>query len=137
MTICAPVDCCCQPWSIARGDVSALRIDWGPWVASQPGFVGINEIVECYLLDINVPPPHPYADPYEIALVSGYDVPPAYGPPGFANIISPTITEVLVEASDGVPIGRTYRLNMKVRAHDCNGRKVTTTDCVFIYITQC
>ena len=139
MSCCPTAVPCCQGWALPYGERQPLRIDWSPWIESAPGFSGINEIVTCELTDLNtgmIPPPP--ADPVEIALVSGYEVPPAVHNPGFARIINGTIVEVLVEAGfDTRLVMRNYRLDMRVKANDCDGRRIVASDCVVITIIQC
>jgi hypothetical protein len=130
MTICQPISPCpCHPWSLAPGDTQPLFVDWSGWLASVPGYTR-NAVVGAELLDLNVNPPAP-ANPEEMALVSGLDVDPVPSTPGFTNIVG-TTTENLVKASADVPVGRAYRLNLSVAARDCSGRKIKTSDCIFI-----
>jgi hypothetical protein len=133
MSLCPPVNPCpCHPWSIAPGDQQPLLIDWAGWLASVPGYT-LNSVVGAELLDLNVNPPAP-ADPNEIALVSGLDVDPTPGTPGFTHIVG-TATENLILAGADVPVGRAYRLNLSVAARDCFGRKIRTS-CIFITTSQ-
>ena len=140
MACCPTAVPCCQGWAIPYGERYPLRIDWSPWIESAPGFTSINEIVSVALVDLNSGmTPYPPADPVELALVSGYDgAPPAVHNPGFARIINGTIVEVLVEAGDDTRlVGHNYRLDMKVKANDCDGRRIVASDCVVITIIQC
>jgi hypothetical protein len=133
MTICAPIQPCpCHPWSIAPGDTQPLYVDWSGWLASVPGYA-LNAVESAELLDLNVNPPVP-ADPDEIALVSGLDVDPVPSTPGFTNIVG-TATENIVKAGADVPVGKAYRMNISVCARDCFGRKIVTSDCVFINVS--
>jgi hypothetical protein len=94
-----------------------------------PGYF-LNAVVGAELLDLNVNPPAP-ADPEEMALVSGLEPPPPQTSPGWTSIVG-TATENLVKAGADVPVGKAYRLNLSVAARDCNGRKIKTSDCIFI-----
>jgi len=136
MAVCAPVDCCCQPWNISAGETAPLVLDFGPWLAST-GWPAINEILEAELLDMNAAPPFPPALDTEIKLVSGVTPDPATSWPGFATIRGGNLVEFLVEAADDVAVGRTYRLNVRVKARDCEGRAITAKDCVFIIVASC
>src|SRR4051794_19517062 len=136
MAVCAPVDCCCQPWQISQGETAPLSMDFGPWLQST-GWPAINEIVEAELLDINVASPFPPAVDTEIKLISGITPDPANSWPGFAVIRGGNIVEFIVETADDVAVGRTYRLNVKVKARDCEGRAIVAKDCVFIYVQSC
>jgi hypothetical protein len=133
MTICQPNPCPCHPWSIRPGDQQPLLVDWAGWLASVPGY-SLNSVVDAELLDLKVNPPAP-ADPDELALVSGLDVDPPSGNPGFTKIVG-TATENLIRAGTDVPVGRAYRLNLAVAARDCMGRKIRTSDCIFITTSQ-
>lgn len=134
MTICQPINPCpCHPWSLAPGDQQPLFVDWSGWLASVPGYA-LNSVLAAELLDLNVSPPAP-ANPDEMALVSGMDVDPVPSTPGFTNIVG-TATENLIKAGTDVAVGRAYRLNLAVAARDCNGRKITAQDCVFITTSQ-
>jgi hypothetical protein len=136
MAVCAPVDCCCQPWQISQGETAPLMIDFGPWLQST-GWPAINEIVEAEMLDMNVAAPFPPADEAELGLISGMTPDPPNSWPGFAVIRNGSLVEFIVQAGDDVAVGRTYRLNVRVKARDCEGRAITARDCCFIYVTSC
>jgi hypothetical protein len=130
MSLCHPIQPCpCHPWSITPGDQQPLYVDWAGWLATVPGYA-LNAVEAAELMDLSVSPPVP-ADPDEIALVSGMDVEPTPSAPGFTNIVG-TATENLVRAGADVPVGKAYRLNLSVAARDCTGRKIKTSDCIFI-----
>lgn len=137
MAICAPVNPCpCQNWSIAPGEQLPLTIDWSGWLASVPGF-SLHSIKTVELVDLNTNPPVPIDSDNPdapIRLVSGMDVDPPNSQPGFALIVAGVATQFIIEASPDVAIGRAYRLNLRVNARDCNGRKIAPWDCVFITI---
>lgn len=134
MALCQPVNPCpCQNWTIAPGDTLPLTIDWSGWLATVPGFT-LNSVATVELLDLNVNPPAP-ADEDDIAIVSGMDVDPTNGEPGFTQIIAGVATQLLIQADKDVPVGHAYRLNIQINARDCNGRKISVWDCVFISIS--
>lgn len=134
MALCQPVNPCpCQNWTIAPGDTLPLTIDWSGWLATVPGF-SLNSVATVELLDLNVNPPAP-ADEDDIAIVSGMDVDPTNGEPGFTQIIAGVATQLLIQADKDVPVGQAYRLNIQINARDCNGRKISVWDCVFISIS--
>jgi hypothetical protein len=130
MPVCQPVNPCpCHPWAIAPGDTQPLFVDWSAWLASTPGW-SLHSVVHARLLDLSTSPPVP-ADPAEMALVSGLEPPPPQGAPGRTSIVG-TATENIVRAGADVAVGRAYRLNLSVAARDCNGRKITASDSVYI-----
>lgn len=134
MALCQPVNPCpCQNWTIAPGDTLPLTIDWSGWLATVPGFT-LNSVATVELLDLNVNPPAP-ADEDDIAIVSGMDVDPTNGEPGFTQIIAGVATQLLIQADIEVAVGHAYRLNIQINARDCNGRKISVWDCVFISIS--
>jgi hypothetical protein len=134
VSICQPINPCpCHPWAITPGDTQPLFVEWGGWLATVPGYT-LNAIESAELIYLNVNPPAP-PDPAEIALVSGLDVNPSQGNPGFTSIVG-TATENIIRVGADVPVGRAYRLNLSVAARDCFGRKIVTCDCVFISTAQ-
>jgi hypothetical protein len=64
---------------------------------------------------------------------------PPIGPtaPGYGLIVNKVITEFLVQAADNVVVGRTYRLNVRVPARDCDGRKIIARERVQIILASC
>lgn len=77
------------------------------------------------------------AHPGEIALVSGVEPPPANSWPGFAVIRSGSLVEFLLATGPTVPVGKVFRLDVKVKSRDCEGRAITTKDCVQVVIGSC
>lgn len=135
MTICAPVACCCDEWTIGPGLTLPLYIDWSIWLASLSGFK-LNSITAADLTKIANPAVP--APPEELELVSGRDPPPTSGNPGFTEILANgTVTLNIVQAGADVTVGNLYRLDLTVSARDCDCRTIVLKYCVTIYIVAC
>lgn len=135
MTVCAPVQCCCDEWTTAPGLTLPLFIDWSIWLASLPGFK-LTEVAAAELSKIANPVVP--APPEELDLVSGKTPPPSPAPPGFTELLSNgTVTLNIVQAGAAVPVGNLYRLDLTVNARDCDGRVIVLKYCVTIYIVAC
>ena len=132
-----------------------MILDWSRWLASVPGY-NLNAVASATLMDMTVTPPS-IANESEICIVTGMEpdvrINPLSDPiatPQIAidpsrnahgdvatAILPPVATQTLFKVGDKTAIGKQYRFNISVTARDCDGRRITQTDCVMVVIAQC
>lgn len=122
MSICAPVSCCCiDTANVKPGEVAPFWIQWGKWLASNPGF-SLTGMPSVSIDDLNVNPITP-ADPTEIEAGS--------------TTIGGAATMTVVTIGANTPLNNMYRMNFLVQAKNCDGVVISRSECLLVKITLC
>jgi len=139
--LCSPVpQCCCKgPWYIGPGETQPLGAFWDLWLKSIPGF-NLAKVLDASLYDMMLNPPGP-ADPDIIKLLVGADDDDDEIDNGDVasaiRIVPPTQTTAFVQVGLDARINSQFRLNIALKARNCDGDPAIIRDCIVITVAEC